>query len=474
MTAATFRAQKAVLDMETAIRGFLLTRDERALHPFDAGRRAAPAAVVAMHHAERDEPVDLAAIAAIEQEIDAYIGEYALPVIRRVRAGRLTRPELRRTAAEGKGRVDGLRAAFTDVFVRESGEASSHLATMDRATTAARNWSLLGVLASVVMIACGGVAARRWIVVPLIRIGEGAERVAAGDLGFRVAGSALPELSRLGRAFNRMSDGLEEGRRALVRHADELEAAVKDRTADLEASRLETLGRLARAAEFRDDDTREHTERVARTAALLARRLGWTDAQVAQLELAAPLHDIGKIAIPDAILLKPGGLTEEEFEHMRSHAATGAEMLAGSTSPVLQMAERIALAHHERWDGSGYPHGIAGQDIDIAARIVAVADVFDALTHERPYKRAWPAAEARDEILAQAGSQFDPDVVQAFAALPVAELRAEATRAAGPTGPAVAEEVPAVEHAAGSSLQRRQPPIRTISPARGEPPLLAT
>jgi HD-GYP domain-containing protein (c-di-GMP phosphodiesterase class II) len=189
---------------------------------------------------------------------------------------------------------------------------------------------------------------------------------------------------------------------------------VAERTRDLEQARLEILDRLAIAAEYRDDATQEHAWRLGRTSALLALGLGLPDREVELIRRAAPLHDIGKIGIPDAILLKPGRLTYEEFEQIKTHTTIGAEILSGSRSQLLGMAERIALTHHERWDGRGYPRGLAGEQIPLPGRIVAVADVFDALTHERPYKPAWSLQEAVAEIPSQAGGQFDPDVVGAF------------------------------------------------------------
>jgi putative two-component system response regulator len=196
-----------------------------------------------------------------------------------------------------------------------------------------------------------------------------------------------------------------------------LEDEVRERTRDLEQARLEILERLALAAEYRDDGTQEHAWRIGRTGALLAIGLELPDREVELIRRAAPLHDIGKVGIPDAILLKPGKLTGEEFETVKTHTTMGAEILSGSRSPLLLMAEQIALTHHERWDGQGYPHGLRGEQIPLAGRIVAVADVFDALTHERPYKRAWPVPEALAEVLRQPGRQFDPDVLQVFSRL---------------------------------------------------------
>jgi cyclic di-GMP phosphodiesterase len=202
----------------------------------------------------------------------------------------------------------------------------------------------------------------------------------------------------------------------------QLEVKVAERTRDLEQARLEMLERLALAAEYRDDDTQEHAWRIARTCVMIAIRLGLPDAEVELLARAAPLHDVGKIGIPDSILLKPGRLTEDEFDVIKTHTTIGAEILGGSGSPLLRLAEQIALSHHERWDGSGYPAGLQSDAIPLVGRIVAVADVFDALTHERPYKDAWPVQAAVNEILVQVGRQFDPDVVGAFSTLDHAAL----------------------------------------------------
>jgi putative two-component system response regulator len=192
---------------------------------------------------------------------------------------------------------------------------------------------------------------------------------------------------------------------------------VAERTRELEQARLEVLGRLALAAEYRDDATQEHAWRIGRTCGLLAAAIGLDGDQAELIARAAPLHDIGKIGIPDAILLKPGRLTEQEFAEMKTHTTIGGEILSGSKSTLLVLAEQIALSHHERWDGRGYPEGRRGEEIPLASRIVAIADVFDALTHERPYKRAWPVDQAVDEVLSQSAQQFDPDLLDAFATL---------------------------------------------------------
>ncbi len=193
-----------------------------------------------------------------------------------------------------------------------------------------------------------------------------------------------------------------------------LEAKVQARTQALEQFQLEILERLSLAGERRDDDTGQHTLRVGYVSSFITQALGQPTQAVELIRMAARLHDIGKIGIPDNVLLKPGKLTIEEYELMKQHTAIGAGMLAGSHSPLIRLAEEITLNHHERWDGSGYPRGLAGQKIPLSGRIVAVADVFDALTHERPYKQAWSLEKVFAELTQMRGSQFDPRVVDAF------------------------------------------------------------
>lgn len=186
---------------------------------------------------------------------------------------------------------------------------------------------------------------------------------------------------------------------------------------DLMRSRIEMLERLAVTAELRDDSTGEHSYRVGRLSALLATEYGCDDTTVFMVDLAARLHDIGKIGIPDGILLKPGKLNPAERQIMETHTTVGAELLAQSDIPHMQMAEEIARHHHEWWDGSGYPTGICGKAIPVGARIAALADVFDALTHKRPYKDPWPVAHALAEIERLKGKQFDPELADLFLAL---------------------------------------------------------
>lgn len=215
-----------------------------------------------------------------------------------------------------------------------------------------------------------------------------------------------------------------------------LEEAVRERTLDLEQARLESLLVLARTAEYHDDDTHYHTQRVGRLTALIAAALGMPEPEIAVLRDAAPLHDIGKIAISERILLKPGRLSPEERAAMMQHVEIGAGILAGARSPVLRAATDIVRYHHERWDGQGYLRGLRGEEIPLTARITAIADVFDALTHERPYKPAWELDRAVGEITAGSGSAFDPRVAQAFATLDADELVDDLAPARAATNPA--------------------------------------
>jgi response regulator RpfG family c-di-GMP phosphodiesterase len=230
--------------------------------------------------------------------------------------------------------------------------------------------------------------------------------IAASELGSRLGATAARRLRALVQLH------------ALRIKTRELEGVIASqavsRRRELENIQLDGLRRLAQAAEYRDDNTHEHTQRVGHMAALLARRVGLGDRMVWLVRHTAPLHDIGKIAIPDSILLKPGKLSEEEFEVVRTHALLGARVLAGGDSELLEVAERIVRHHHERWDGDGYPDGLAGEDIPTVARITHVADVFDVLVHERPYKDSWTTEAAAEEISGGAGTQFDPEIVQAF------------------------------------------------------------
>ncbi len=253
-------------------------------------------------------------------------------------------------------------------------------------------------------------------------------------------------------------------RRAEQQLADEarrLGTMVAERTRDLNEARAETLQLLAVAGEFRDDETSQHTERVGTMSAEIGRRMGLSSESVALLREAAPLHDIGKLAIPDDVLLKPGRLSEPEQQLMHTHTTLGARLLFGSRSPALQLAGVLAESHHEWWDGSGYPLGLERSDIPLVGRIVAVADVFDALTHERPYKPAWPVDQAIAMIRSSAGSQFDPKVVEAFLEIVGRDGAAVARTAASEWPPADPEP----RRAAGSA----SPPARSDADSASQP-----
>jgi putative two-component system response regulator len=214
---------------------------------------------------------------------------------------------------------------------------------------------------------------------------------------------------------------LKEAERLRRRHRAELERAVRERTQELLATlrrlreaQMETLFRLALAAEYKDDETGEHIQRVGSYCGILAAAAGLPAHQVHLLEVAGPMHDVGKIGIPDAILLKPGKLDPGEWEIMKTHTSIGHQLLSGSESEYLEVGASVALTHHERWDGAGYPQGLATEEIPIEGRICAIADVFDALTSERPYRPAFPVEQAVDMLRAGRGSQFDPGLLDLF------------------------------------------------------------
>jgi putative two-component system response regulator len=200
----------------------------------------------------------------------------------------------------------------------------------------------------------------------------------------------------------------------LAQHTEELDKLVESRTQALERAQSETLQRLYLVSEFRDDMTHDHTNRVGVSSGKLALAAGESPEQAQLIEMAAPLHDLGKVGVPDHVLLKPGRLTPEEFEIVRGHPGIGARLIGETDSDILRVAKVIAESHHERWNGGGYPNGLSGTAIPIEGRIVTVCDVFDALTHVRPYKPAWTVDQATEEIISQRGIFFDPRLVDLF------------------------------------------------------------
>ncbi|MBM6550215.1 response regulator [Marinomonas ostreistagni] len=217
----------------------------------------------------------------------------------------------------------------------------------------------------------------------------------------------ITPLTTLARVANHIALSEQDKRNRLI---------IEQRTSQLKEALVSAVNMLSEAGTYNDEHTGSHMWRMADYCAVLARSLGWPEDKVEHLQLAAPMHDTGKIGIPDSILKAPRKLTEEEWVIMRQHPSIGAEILGKSQAPLFQIAAQVALGHHEKWDGSGYPKGLAGEDIPIAARIVALADVFDALTMERPYKKAWPIEEAYQYLRDQAGSHFDPKLVELFIA----------------------------------------------------------
>ena len=195
---------------------------------------------------------------------------------------------------------------------------------------------------------------------------------------------------------------------------DILEQRVIERTSQLEDTRLEVVRRLSVAAEYKDNETGLHVARMSKVAKVLALAAGMSKEDAELLHISAPMHDIGKIGISDAILLKPGKLTDDEREVMKNHSMIGAQILGEHEWPLMQMARTVALTHHEKWDGTGYPRGLKGEDIPLVGRICALADVFDALTSDRPYKEGWSIEEATKFITDQSGQHFDPELVEKF------------------------------------------------------------
>lgn len=222
---------------------------------------------------------------------------------------------------------------------------------------------------------------------------------------------------RVKRYYDGMEEQKEQLERAVERRTSELAAVVAQLTRiqqELRTSQEETIYRLSRAAEFRDDETGQHLQRMSWYCHLLGSRSGLDEQTCEMLRIASPMHDVGKLGIPDRILLKPGRLTPEEFAVMKTHAEIGYRILHGSEAVPLRMAATIAHTHHEKWDGNGYPRGLKGEEIPLIGRIAAVADVFDALTSSRPYKPAWPLDAALDLMRKSAGSHFDPALIEVF------------------------------------------------------------
>jgi putative two-component system response regulator len=236
--------------------------------------------------------------------------------------------------------------------------------------------------------------------------------IGSGELVINVANALHRWRAEAGhrRLVQRLQDTVREHSRSLEEALQDLELS----ETKVWVSQAETIFRLARLVEFRDEETGHHLHRMSSYCEMLARRAGCAEEHCELVRLASQLHDVGKVAIPDAILLKPGKLTPEEFEVIKSHAEIGFQMLAGSSTKVVRIGARIARTHHERWDGLGYPRGLAGEAIPVEGRIAAVADVFDALTSDRVYRSALPVESATRMMREERGRHFDPVLLDAF------------------------------------------------------------
>lgn len=257
---------------------------------------------------------------------------------------------------------------------------------------------------------------------------------AQNDSEFRVKAFENGVMDFISKPFNRLELvsrvknllALENAHRELANRNNSLETIVNMRTEALRRTQLQVVQKLGRAAEYRDNETGAHILRMSNISALLARALGFNEDYVQDILHASPMHDVGKIAIPDSILLKPGKFTPPEWEVMKTHTTLGYQILSGADSKLLDLASEIALYHHEKWDGSGYPKALQGDSIPISCRIVAAADVFDALLSHRPYKQPWSLDDALAYMNAQNGMHFDPQIIDIFNHLKdqIVEIRA--------------------------------------------------
>jgi len=238
-----------------------------------------------------------------------------------------------------------------------------------------------------------------------------------GSLDFDQLKKYASDLSKVYTSEKEKRKELKAANKQLVKYARALNTTIgelKDRNKELREAYLDTINRLVLAAEYKDKETGEHIVRMSGYCSLIAEKIGMTCGDVQNINYAAPMHDIGKIGVPDSILMKSGKLTADEFEIMKDHTTIGAEILANSNSEIIQVAQQIAVSHHERFDGRGYPEGLSGGKIPLVGMIVHIADVFDALTSNRPYKAPYPLEVAVDMIRKERGLSFSPDVVDVF------------------------------------------------------------
>jgi HD-GYP domain-containing protein (c-di-GMP phosphodiesterase class II)/CHASE3 domain sensor protein len=423
--------QTSVLDMETGLRAFLITRDERFLEPWRHARDRLGGEkrrlLLLMSRPGDGGAAGRALARRIANDVDRYFHVHSLPLVRRVRGRRLDQRTLAAEVSEGKARVDRLRGMFARLRAGQAARTADRDAAAARAGRRAVALGVGGLVVILAVLGGGVVYLARTVTRPVVRVADAASALAAGRQE-RVSPAhrrVAREVRSLTECFDAMAEVVRAQSDRLRAENALLERRVLERTADLEQARYEALLMLAVAAEYRDEETHRHTQRVGRNAAFVADRLGLSEESVQLIRAAAPLHDVGKIGVSDTIMMKPARLTPNEFEAMRQHVRIGASILGSSSQPLFHVASEIALTHHEHWDGNGYLHGLSGEQIPLAGRIVAVIDVFDALTHSRPYKEAWPVDRALEEIRSHAGTHFDPEVVEAFVAIDTDILLAE-------------------------------------------------
>jgi PAS domain S-box-containing protein len=464
------QAYELALDREAAIRGYILTRDSASLAPEFVARLPLGIAIDSLAVLTADDPAQSQRTGTIRAAITRWAKVFAFPALRKPNGARGEQAEL-----IGNTLFETVRWSFVNLLQAEEVIYNAQQRRQERMRVFADGaiaLELMVLLAVLIRVRRRTIAqanalahheARARAVIEhapdvlLLVDGDGTVRYHSpsteelmGRTATEIAGANLKDAvhardrKALERAFAEMA--ADHGRpRAFVcrvRHAEEggswriIEARgtnllhdpavqaivinardVSDRVHAEEKAReaqLEVLARLAAAGEARDDDTGQHTRRVGELAARIGEALGLSCDEVDLIRLAAPLHDVGKIGIPDSILRKPGPLNAEEFAIMQTHTLIGAEMLANGATRHIRMAEMIARSHHEWWNGGGYPDGLAGDAIPLPARIVAVADVYDALTHARPYRRAWKRERVIAELRRKTGTHFEPRVVQVF------------------------------------------------------------
>ena len=462
------QAYELALDRDAGVRGYLLTRDSSSLTPELFARQTLATALDSLSALTANDPAQAERTGTIRAAINRWANVFALPALRDPDAALGRHGD--QVELVGKTLFDAVRWSFTRLIQAE--EAVYNAQRRQQEST--RVFADVAIVLELVVLLAVLVRVRRRMVAQANALADQQARARAviehapdvlllvdGDGTVRYHSPSAEEL--MGRApcgTTLIDDVHAEDREALeqafaemaadrghphsfvcrVRHSGGLWRIVEARGTNLlhdpavqsivinardvsdrvraeekaREAELEVLERLAAAGEARDDDTGQHTRRVGELAARIGEALGLPPDEVDLIRLAAPLHDVGKIGIPDSILRKPGRLTADEFAIMQTHTLIGASMLADGATRHMRMAETIARSHHEWWDGKGYPDGLAGDAIPIAARIVAVADVYDALTHARPYRGAWKRERVISELRRKTGTHFDPQVVEAF------------------------------------------------------------